>query len=147
MSIPFIKIENFSSRDPAVLDELHFLQGKNIQTRGFWYPISSEEGVLNPQPNFKGCCLKSNEMARHSLIIKGAVNTFPPQQAITVRGNFSISTFPQNTDNYIKLYTLENAQLVPSNSFIDSIPISPSFGILLLIVFFLFLILKKNQQH
>jgi hypothetical protein len=92
------------------------LQGKIIQVRGFWYPLSSQEGILAPQPHLKSCCLKAPAKIEQQLLVKGSLDSLPAQRVITLEGIFKIDPRYNSEGALIQLFVLEQAREVPQTS-------------------------------
>ena len=118
--IKIITFDELFSNDEILLSQLPSMQGEVIQIRGFWYPISQEEGILAAQPNLKSCCLKRGSRSKQHLNVKGDVGLFPEQKAVTVQGTFSLKKNSLATPSNEQLYILEKSIMVPSSSFPES---------------------------
>ncbi len=108
--------------EPQILNLAHFslensteasllsLQGQIIQVRGFWYPLSPQEGILAPQPHLKSCCVRAPTTIQQQLLVRGAVDSLSAQRAVTVEGMFKIDPRYNSKGELIQLFILEQAR-------------------------------------
>lgn len=66
--------------------------GKKVIIRGFWYPISSEEGVLASHTNLKSCCVGKPTAMASQILVKGDVSNFPEGRALTLEGVLNMNS-------------------------------------------------------
>lgn len=110
---------------------LLFLQDQKIEIRGFWYPLSHEEGILSSQPGLKSCCLKAPAKIEEQILVKGTIAFLSAQRAITLEGIFKIEPRYNAEGELIQLFVLEQAREISHPS---SLPIGIMIlGILVLL--------------
>lgn len=95
------------------------LQGQIVQVRGFWYPLSVDDGILAPHPQLKSCCLQAPAKIEQQILVKGkALSSLPPQRALTLEGIFQIEPAYNAKGELIQFFILNQAKEVsrPSDS-------------------------------
>jgi hypothetical protein len=97
---------------PKPADPLFSFQGKLVQVRGFWHPLSDGQGILAPSPNLKSCCLRAPARIHQQLIVKGHFPNLSVQRAVTLEGIFKIAPQYNEEGKLIQLYILENSREV-----------------------------------
>lgn len=102
---------------------------KRIQVRGFWYPLSENQGVLAPYPHLKSCCIGSLPSLGDQIFVTGEVNQIATKQPVTLQGLFKIAPQYDNQGKIIQFYVLEQAQFIQNSPYLS---IFWSFFILLL---------------
>lgn len=85
--------------------------------RGFWYPLSPQEGILATQTNLKSCCLKAPAKIQEQIFVKGDVVSFFPQKALTLEGIFRIEPSYNVEGQLVQLFVLEKAKEVHQSNF------------------------------
>jgi hypothetical protein len=150
VSIPFIclsavepqtlKIADLPSEIVTESHPFFFLQGQLVQARGFWYPTSSQEGILASDSGLKSCCLGSASKLNQQIIVKGHLDYLPTQRVVTLEGIFKIGTFYNHEGQLLQFYALEDAREVKkSNSYVFFLVIG-----ILLILLYLWRLLRKR---
>lgn len=111
-TLPSLTLADFPAEIPAENHPLWSLQGQMVRVRGFWYPISNEEGVIAAYPNLKSCCLGASPKIYQQLIVKNYAEFFSPDYVINFEGIFRID--PQyNLEGKLKqIYILEKAKAI-----------------------------------
>lgn len=90
------------------------LKGEVIQIRGFWYPLSNEEGILASHPELKSCCLRAPTKIDNQVIVKGDnLALLQPQRALTLEGVFNIAPAYNEKGELVQLFVLEQSREVP----------------------------------
>lgn len=84
--------------------------GKNVQVRGFWHPISDEEGILTPLPNVKSCCLRAPGKVLQQIVVRGRLPQMTSLNVVTVEGILKIEPLFNKEDELIQLYVLNQAK-------------------------------------
>lgn len=123
---------------PTEAHALWSLQGQVVQVRGFWYALSSKEGILASTSHLKSCCLLSSTQMHSQLLVKTGFPSLSTQKAVTLKGIFKIAPLYNDEGRQIQLYVLEDAQEVHSTT---SYFLWGSIGCLLLIF------LKTHLTH
>lgn len=108
---------------------LWLYQGQQVQVRGFWYPLSSEQGVLAPAPDLKSCCIGKPATISQQLVVQGSFETLSAGQAVTLEGIFKMEPVYDQDRKLIQFYVLDQPRIVN--------PSSSTFSILLILAAFL----------
>ncbi|MFI0434885.1 MAG: hypothetical protein ACH350_04030 [Parachlamydiaceae bacterium] len=86
-------------------------KGERIQVRGFWYPLSDEQGILASHPFLKSCCLQAPGKIERQLFVKGeGVSHLSVQRALTLEGVFDIQPIYDLQGNTIQFFVLQEAK-------------------------------------
>ena len=110
---PLLNFDDFSFENAKETGSLWSLQGQVVQVRGFWYPLSGEEGILTPHPQLKSCCLRAPNKIEQQVLIKGAaLAMLSPQKVLSLEGTFHIQPAYNAKGELIQLFVLERAQEV-----------------------------------
>ena len=99
---------------PTAEDPLWSYQGKEVQIRGFWYPVNDEQGILMPSPNLKSCCVAHAAQNGPSVDVRGSIPSTPAQQAVTLAGIFQMES---STDRKKLLFRLVQSHRVDEGTF------------------------------
>jgi hypothetical protein len=102
-----------------------------VQVRGFWYPISSDQGILSAHSGLKSCCLKTPDKLHQQLLVKGQLLSLPAQRVITLEGIFKIEPRYDQEGQLVQFYILDQAREVQQ---------ATSYALLLILGFFLVLL-------
>jgi len=117
----FLSCASLSAAHELLFDHLSFENAKGggaleqwigqpVHVRGFWYPLSGEEGVLASHPLLKSCCLQTPSKIDQQILVKGKALAFlPSQRALTVKGVFNIQPAFNSKGELVQLFVLENA--------------------------------------
>lgn len=111
---PVLNLSEFPAEIPDPSHSLFSLQGETVQVRGFWYPISPDEGVLAPSPQVKSCCLKVPSKISQQLIVKGSLPSAIPQRAVTLEGIFKIEPLYNKKGEIVQYFVLDKAKEIES---------------------------------
>lgn len=106
-------------------------QNQLIQVRGFWYPISSDQGILSAHSGLKSCCFKAPDKLHQQLLVKGQLLSLPAQRVITLEGIFKIEPRYNQEGQLVQFYILDQAREVQQ---------ATSYALLLILGFFLVLL-------
>lgn len=107
-----LNLANFPVDYPPAGHPFWSLQGQIVQVRGFWYPLSEEGGVLAAHPGIKSCCLAVPTKIYQQVIVKGALDSLPAKQVVTLEGVFTIKPLSNREGEMIQFYVLEQAKEV-----------------------------------
>ena len=111
MTAKELKLEELSLEKGKKGGGLSKIEGEIVQIRGFWYPISSTEGMLAEQPNMKSCCLNSPKTIERRCVVKGLkLEQLLPQRVVTIEGKFQITPLYNNQGELIQLFLLDEAK-------------------------------------
>lgn len=102
---------------PSQTNPLWTFQDREVEVRGFWYPLSPDQGILAPTPNLKSCCIGTPTKVSQQLIVKGRLPSSYDQQAVAVRGVFKIEPLYDFEGQLIQLYVLEKPKEVEREFF------------------------------
>lgn len=91
------------------------LHDQVVQIRGFWYPLTSNQGVLTSFPNLKSCCIRAPTKIFQQLFVKGDVGTLSENKVVTLEGIFKIEPLYSKEKELIQYYVLEQAKEVPKS--------------------------------
>lgn len=111
-----LNITDFPSEFSTPTEEFLSLNGQHVQVRGFWYPISDNEGILDSQADMKSCCLAKPTKIHQQLIVKGQVFSHLRHRVINLEGIFKIDPQYNQNGQLRQLYVLEQAKEVQTNS-------------------------------
>ena len=106
---PVLSLSEFPSEIPADAHPIRSFQGQTVQIRGFWYPITSNGGVLASSPHVKSCCLKAPSKIYQQVIVHGSFPSYAYQRAVTFEGIFKIDPLYNKEGAVIQYYVLEGA--------------------------------------
>lgn len=131
-----LSFDDFSFENAEETGILSSLRGQIVQIRGFWYPLSVNEGILAPHPQLKSCCLQAPAKIEQRLLVKGEAlsSLLSSQRALTVEGIFQIQPSYNSKGELVQFFILDQAQEVPQQS--DSIHWTFLFGIAFMIFTF-----------
>lgn len=119
------------------------LKGEVIQMRGFWYPLSDEEGILASHPQLKSCCVGAPAKIEQQIVVKGDdLALLQPQRALTVEGIFNIEPAYNSKGELVQLFVLKQSREVPRMNSDMKWAIA-----ILFIFFFTFWIWKKKNAR
>jgi hypothetical protein len=107
---PILKMSDFPSELSTRSHPLQSFQNKFVQVRGFWYPISSDRGVLSAYADLKSCCLQTPAKIHQQLIVKGQLDSIPAHRVVTLEGIFKIEPLYNKEGELIQIYLLEEAR-------------------------------------
>lgn len=141
-SIPTISFDTLSIEGAKERGDLWSLTGEEVQIRGFWYPLSSEEGVLAPHPQLKSCCVRAPAKMEQQVVVKrGELAQLQPQRALTLEGIFKIDPAYNSKGELVQLFVLEEAKEVLRES--ESMP----WGIAMIVVMAFFFTLASLYRR
>jgi len=133
-----LNIGDFPADPPPETHALWSLQGEFVQVRGFWYPVSSDQGVLASHPGLKSCCLAAPAKLRQQLIVKGQLASLAPQRVVTLGGIFKIDPLYNREGELLQFYVLEQAREVHQEaSYLPYLILGLFLALLVLWLFFL----------
>lgn len=113
-----LSFDDFSFGNAKETGILYPLQGQLVQVRGFWYPLSVDDGILAPHPQLKSCCLQAPAKIEQQLLIKGkALSSLSSQRALTIEGIFRIQPFYNSKGELVQFFVLEQAKEVPQHNY------------------------------
>lgn len=113
------------------------LHGKIVRARGFWHPLSSNEGVLSNELDLKSCCIRAPAKIAQQIFVKNAPFTLTPKRAITLEGRFNIEPRYDENGQIVQLYVLEEAKEVEKEEEgLSSIHVGAVWAVFLLILLF-----------
>jgi hypothetical protein len=108
-----LSFDDFSFENANETGMLSSLQGQIVQVRGFWYPLSVDEGILASQPQLKSCCLQTPAKIEQQLLVKGkSLSSLSPQKALTLEGIFQIQPAHNSKGELIQFFILNQAKEV-----------------------------------
>ena len=107
-----LNIADFPSEISTEIHPLLHLQDQMVQVRGFWYPVSSEQGVLASHAGLRSCCLTSPIKIHQQLIVKGPLPSLQVQRVVNLKGIFKIEPLYNEEGQLVQFYVLEDAQEV-----------------------------------
>lgn len=105
-----LNISDFLDEIPAETQSIYSLQNQVVRVRGFWYPLTANQGILASTPHLKSCCIKAPAKIYQQLIVKGDLASLSSQKAITLEGIFKIDPQYNSEKELIQLYVLINAK-------------------------------------
>lgn len=113
------------------------LSSEPVQVRGFWYPISPEEGILASRPFLKSCCVGKPETIHERLIVRGAPSSISTQSAVTLEGIIRKEMQNGPRGELIQLYVMDHPKII-------ELPTSFPSYISLLFIFFVILFVVRR---
>lgn len=134
-----LNLAEFPAEIPADSDPIWSMQGRVVRIRGFWYPISSDEGMLAGSPQMKSCCIKAPSKITQQVLVKGSLASTIPQRAVTMEGIFRIDPRYNQEGGMVQYFVLDQAKEIHISGYMILIWIISGCGALC----FSYLIFKK----
>lgn len=111
-----LHFDDLSAENALENSSLWGLSGKVVQLRGFWYPLSSHEGILSSQIDLKSCCLKDPAKIQQQILVEGNVDGFAAGKALTMEGIFKIQPRHNLEGELVQLFVLEQAKVIDQSN-------------------------------
>lgn len=89
--------------------------GQTVQIRGFWYPLTADQGILAKTPQLKSCCINAPTKITEQVLVKGNISA-AAQRAITLEGTFKIEPLHNAQGELVQFYILDQAKEVASSN-------------------------------
>ena len=126
------------------------LKGKIVHVRGFWYPLSSNEGILAKEPHLKSCCIKAPSKITQQIFVKNAPFSLSPGRAVTLEGLFTVEPRYSPDGELVQFYVLEGVREVSKRSegfsFELGVAVFGFFLLLLALCIFIFFRFMKSRS-
>jgi hypothetical protein len=103
---------NLMTLTPTTSTQYH---EKQVQVRGFWYPLNEQEGILASYPDLKSCCVGSAHSVNEQVFVKNFFESITTKQLVTLEGIFKINPKYNQKGELIQLYVLEQTHLVQTS--------------------------------
>lgn len=145
-----LSFNDFSFDNAKETGILPSLQGQLVQVRGFWYPLSPDEGILAPHPQLKSCCLQTPAKIEQQLLIRGkTLSLLSSKRVLTLEGILHIQPAYNSKGELIQFFVLEQAQEVPKINYSISQILIFSVCVICALLWFLkrFIKLQENKPR